>query len=69
MQRDDLREALDFALLQYQTRVALITNESMAGGGHFRMLGALEFIQELITLAESSPPTPVKPTGNLIHNQ
>lgn len=67
MQRDDVIMALDFALLQYQSRVAQITNESMAGAGHFRMLGALEFIQELITLAESQTIRPVKDTGNLIH--
>lgn len=52
MQRDDLQRGLDYALLEYQKEVAMRTNEQMAGTGHFRIVGALEFIQILKDLAE-----------------
>lgn len=53
MQRDDLQRSIDFALLEYQHQVALRTNEQMSGSGHFRMLGALEFIGQMKNLAET----------------
>lgn len=53
MQNDYLQTSLDFALLEYQAQVAVRTPENVAGAGHFRMLGALEFVQTLKTLAES----------------
>lgn len=62
MQRDDLQHSIDFALLEYQRRVAMITNEQLAATGHFRILGALEFIQTMKDLAESTPePTKIIP--------
>ena len=58
MQRDDLQMSLDFALLEYQRRVVQSINDSMAGAGHLRIVGALEFLSTLKSLAESMP-TPV----------
>jgi hypothetical protein len=56
MQRDELRIALDFALMEYQSRVSLTSKEDMNGAvaGHFRMLGAQEFVQTLRSLKRRS---------------
>ena len=67
MQSPNLRRSLDYALLEYQRRVCRETNEQMAGAGHFRMLGATEFIDVLINLAETIPMPTLVPRGNLDH--
>lgn len=71
MQSDQLRMSLDFALLEYQRRVSETSNPDMNGAvaGHFRMLGAQEFINTLIMLAETPVIPTVKPQGNLDHSK
>lgn len=67
IQRPDLQRSLDFALLEYQTQVARHTDSAMAGAGHFRMVGALEFVTVLKTLAETSVALPIKKDPGLDH--
>lgn len=50
-----MRASLDAALLEYQHQVCLRTEVNMAGMGHFKMMGAREFVNELLNLAESTP--------------
>ena len=66
MQNPVLERALDYALLEYQKVVAMKTNEQLAATGHFRILGALEFIQTMKDLAESQvePPKVITPSLN-----
>lgn len=64
MQREDLQRSLDFSLLEYQKQVSVRTEPPLAATGHFRVLGALEFIQILKDLAESVPePTKIVPAS------
>lgn len=49
-----LKESIDVALLEYQRKLAIGTNDSNgAAGAMFKIKGALEFIDELIRLAEA----------------
>lgn len=67
MQSDDLQTSIDFALLEYQRQLATRVQESMAGAGHLRMLGALEFLQTLKTLGEATVPSEVVTPKDLNH--
>lgn len=67
MQSNVLQRSLDFALLEYQKQIAVRTEPQMASTGHFRMLGALEFIQIMKDLAESTPEPTKLVTPSLNH--
>ena len=49
--RDDFQRAIDHALMEYQLRVAANTDTNTAGAGHFKSVGAVEFVATLKTLA------------------
>jgi hypothetical protein len=63
--RDDLQTSLDFALLEYQRLVMKTTEPQVAGMGHFKMAGALEFIHAFKTLAEQEQVPEKKDFGKL----
>lgn len=65
--RDDFQRALDYALMEYQTQVARNTDYAMAGAGHFRIVGALEFVTVLKTLSEQGVPQPARKPADLDH--
>ena len=44
------RISLDYALMQYQHRLAAPINDTVAAAAHFKMVGAMEFIDELLNL-------------------
>jgi len=67
MQEPDLQTSIDYALLEYQHQLNLRTPEQMSGAGFFRMSGALEFINELKNLAESTPRAVPQDRDNLNH--
>jgi len=66
MTSDVMRNALDYAFLAYQERVAT-TEPQMAAAGFFRLQGAREFIEQLVTLAENPVRIPTKDMDNLSH--
>jgi hypothetical protein len=71
VQSPAFEQALDFALLQYQSQLAQVDlqNFNLAASCHLRMLGAQEFVQVLRNLAESIQLQPrVKLDEQLNHN-
>ena len=67
MERDSFNRACDFAMLEFQSRLVGQTrdgNAAMATG--FRIMGAVEFVSILKTLAEANlPPAVRKDLDNL----
>lgn len=53
MQSPVLQKGLDYAMLEYQGRLAAQTEPPLAATAHFKLTGVLEFIHVLKTLAES----------------
>lgn len=60
MQTPQLRASLDFALLEYQRRLTGPAYDQIAAAAHFKMSGAMEFVDCLINLAEAHEPTTTK---------
>lgn len=59
----------DFALLQYQAELALRTADATnAASNHFKMMGALEFLQTLRLLAEMPVRVAQTPSKELNHS-
>jgi hypothetical protein len=54
IQSQVLRESIDVALLEYQRKLAINTNEQNGGAAAmFKIKGALEFVDELLRLGEA----------------
>ncbi|OLE10693.1 MAG: hypothetical protein AUG89_11560 [Acidobacteria bacterium 13_1_20CM_4_56_7] len=69
MQSEDFQRSLDYALLEYQRQLAqtAVTNTLEPTACHFKIVGALEFMQTLRNLAESPMRPEVVRDGNLDH--
>ncbi len=67
MERDDLAGSLDAALMEYQRQ--LCQNSSTlndAAANHFKISGALEFLNVFKRLSEQPAPLAKRPDGQLI---
>lgn len=66
MSDPQLYASLDIALLEYQRR---LSNQRVDGNGaasnHFKITGAIEFLDVLKNLSQTNTPTPVRTPGEL----
>lgn len=70
MQRPDLEAGMDFALMEYQRQLAQsVTTFNDAAANHFKITGALEYIQTLRNLAEPSALPSLPKQDNLPQNR
>lgn len=64
----EFQRACDYALLDYQSTLAKqMTTANDAAANHFKITGALEFIQAMRTLGETIVHSEKKDQGNLDH--
>jgi hypothetical protein len=66
----EFERAIDFALLEYQRYMAqgpMDSNVNQALAGHYKQMGAVEFVHILKTLAEEAPIPPVRVMDQLDH--
>lgn len=66
---NEFQRAADFAMLEYQARIATQTEPQAAAVMGLKVMGALEFLQTLRNLAEPAQRViPLRPQDNLNHN-
>lgn len=52
MRMPGTRISLDYALMNYQHKLSHSSNDPTAAAAHFKMVGAIEFVDELMNLSE-----------------
>lgn len=68
MQSVQMDISINTALLQYAHDLMVKTPESMPGAGHYKLVGAMEFVRVLRTLSETATNPKAADRDNLDHH-
>lgn len=65
---DRFRAAAEAALLEQVMALPMTYKKNEAAAAYYRIMGARDYLQHLLTIAEQPKKLPDRPSGNLNHN-